>query len=142
MKKRYKSSVNKIFDFDHIISVAIQAVFMTVMTLLAFGIGYDFGDTATAMTMAFTTLGLTQIFHCFDIKHDGSVFNKSIFDNKFMNISVVVTLFIMLFLIFTPAGALFGLTSLSFSKFMICLSLAFAVVPVSEITKITRWVFG
>ena len=88
------------------------------------------------MTMAFTTLGLTQIFHCFNNKHEGTIINKRLIDNKFMNISVVVTLFIMLFLIFTPAGSLFGLTKLTFANFIICLCLSIAIIPVCEILKV------
>ena len=88
------------------------------------------------MTMAFATLGIGQLFHCFNNKFEGTLVNKRIFENKFMNISICVTLFIMLFLIFTPAGAVFGLTALNFSQFIVCLCLAFAIVPATEIAKI------
>lgn len=136
MSKNHKSSLNKIFNLKYTLSTAIQSIIISIVTLIAFSLGFDFGDSATAMTMAFATLGITQIFHCFNIKLEGTIINKRLFDNKFMNISVIVTLFVMIFLIFTPAGALFGLTNLSFAQFMICLSLAFAIIPISEIIKV------
>ncbi len=136
MSDKPLSSIGRIFDFKSMISVFIQSVFMTITTLVAFNTGYDFGDSATAMTMAFATLGLTQIFHCFNNKFDGTIINKGIFSNRFMNISVVVTLFIMLFLIFTPAGLLFGLNSLSFSQFVVCLALSFIIIPITELLKV------
>jgi len=130
------STIGRILDYKALISVVIQSVFMTFTTLLAFYTGNDFGDSTTAMTMAFATLGLTQIFHCFNNKFEGTLINKGIFSNKFMNISVAVTLFIMLFLLFTPAGALFGLTSLSFNQFSICFALSFAIIPITELLKV------
>lgn len=137
LTNRQKKRVNKLFGLKNLISVSVQSVFITFITLLSFGFGYDFGDTATAMTMAFATLGFSQIFHCFNNKLEGTVINKRLFDNKFMNISIVVTLFIIMFLIFTPAGALFGLTALTFAEFIICFFLSVAIIPVCEILKIT-----
>ncbi|MEE1055025.1 MAG: cation-translocating P-type ATPase [Acutalibacteraceae bacterium] len=136
MSSKPLSSLGRIFDYKSAATVAVQSVFMTVMTLIAFAMGNDFGDNTTAMTMAFATLGITQIFHCFNSKFEGTLINRQIFANRFMNISVGVTLFIMLFLIFTPAGALFGLNVLSFSQFIVCLALAFAIVPATELLKI------
>lgn len=130
------SSVERIFDYKYFVSIALQSLFIAFTTLLSFGIGFDFSDSANAMTMAFVTLGFTQIFHCFNNKFEGTVINKKLFDNSFMNISVLVTLFIVLFLIFTPAGAIFGLTGLSFVEFIICLFLALAIIPFSEIIKV------
>ena len=136
MSSKPLSSLGRIFDYKSAATVAVQSVFMTVMTLIALAMGNDFGDNTTAMTMAFATLGITQIFHCFNSKFEGTLINRQIFANRFMNISVGVTLFIMLFLIFTPAGALFGLNVLSFSQFIVCLALAFAIVPATELLKI------
>lgn len=136
MKSKPLSSIGRILDVKSLLMLSIQCVFMAAMTLTAFSVGNDFGDSQTAMTMAFVTLGLTQIFHCFNNKFAGTVINKNIFANRFMNMSVGITVFVMLFLIFTPAGLLFGLTMLSFSKFLLCLALAFAIVPVTEILKL------
>ena len=136
MTKSQKKRVNKLFGLKNLISVSVQCVFIAVITLLSFGFGYDFGDASTAMTMAFTTLGFTQIFHCFNNKFEGTILNKRIFDNKFMNLSIIVTLFIMIFLIFTPAGTLFGFTGLSFADYIISLFLSLSIISVCEILKI------
>ena len=135
MKISPSNSIGRIFDFKSVISLILHSIFIAVMTLIAFGMGNDFGDKATAMTMAFATLGITQLFHCFNNKFTDSIFSNKIFANKFMNYSVGITFFIMLFLIFTPAGFLFGLTILKFKQFIICFLLSFAVIPFSEIVK-------
>ncbi len=135
MKTKPLSTLGRIFDFKSILSVLSHGIFIAIMTLISFSIGYDFGDTSTAMTMAFTTLGISQIFQCFNCKISGSVFNKEIFSNKFMNYSVLISLFVVLFLIFTPSGFLFGLNILTFSQFIVCFVLSLAIIPFSEVLK-------
>jgi len=135
MRTKPLSTLGRIFDYKSVISLLIQSIFMCVTTLVAYSIGNDFGDTSTAMTMAFATLGFSQIFHCVNCKFSGSIINKEIISNKFMNYSILITLFIVLFLIFTPAGFLFGFNILTFGRFITCLLLALAIIPLSEILK-------
>lgn len=136
MKTKPLSSSGKIISYKSATYICIQSLFIALTTLISYSIGYDFRDTTTAMTMAFATLGITQIFHCYNYKFEGSILGNSIFKNSFMNYSVLITLFVMLFLIFTPAGFLFGLTILSFKQFIICLLLSFAIIPVAEGLKL------
>ncbi len=124
-----------IFDIKSVLSVALQSIVLCAVTLIAFSLGNDFGDSTTAMTMAFTTLGISQLLHCFNHKFEGSMFGKNIFSSRFMNISIGVTLFIMLFLIFTPAGFVFGLEILTIPQFVLCLLLSLIIIPVTEILK-------
>ncbi len=136
MKSKPRSTLGRILDKKGLLLLTAQSIFMAVATLLSFSIGFDFGDSTTAMTMAFATLSLIQVFNCINNKFEGSVICKELFANRFMNSALGVTLFIILFLIFTPAGFLFGLTVLEFSKFIVCFLLAFAVVPFTEILKL------
>ncbi len=129
------SSVSKLFDGRSALLITLESVFIAVITLLAFSFGDDFGDTATASTFAFAVLGMSQIFHCFNCKFEGSVVSKKLFGNGFMNISAAATLFIIMFLIFTPAGSVFGLNVLSFTQFLICLGLSVLIIPVTEAFK-------
>lgn len=135
MNMKPLSSVGRIFGLESVISVILQSIFIAIVTLVSFYFGFDFGDSTTATTMAFTTLGLTQIFHCFNNKFEGSIFGNKLFANKFMNYSIGITLFIILFLIFTPAGFLFGLTILNLSQFVLCLILSIAIIPFTELLK-------
>lgn len=129
------STVSKIFDLRSGILIALQSIFIAFITLFAYSLGNDFGDTATASTFAFAVLGITQIFHCFNCKFEGSISFKKLFNNSFMNIAVLVSLFIMIFLILTPAGAVFGLASITIAQFLLCLLLAISIVPVTELFK-------
>lgn len=133
--KSGSSAFSKIINVKSFVSIAVQSVFICIITLISYALGFDFGDSSTAMTMAFATLGFAQIFHCFNCKFESTVVSKEIFSNRFMNMSVGVTWFIMLYLICTPAGLLFGLSILNFPKLLLCLVLAFAVVPFNELIK-------
>ena len=135
MYKKPLSSFGKIFDFKSVISISVQSIIITIATLISYSIGFDFGDSATAVTMAFATLGISQIFHCLNNKFEGSIFNKKLFSNRLMNFAVAVTLFVMMFLIFTPAGAVFSLKILKFSQFIVSFLLALIIIPVTEVTK-------
>ena len=52
-----------------------------------------------------------------------------------MNFSAIITMFIVIFLVLTPAGALFGLEAMNFLQFIICLGISFTVVPFTELIK-------
>ncbi len=136
MKSNPLSTIGRIFDLKSIISIAVQSIAIAVITLISYSCGFDFGDSTTAMSMAFATLSISQIFHCINNKFEGSVLGKNIFSNKFMNYSVGITLFIILFLIFTPAGFLFGLKILSFREFIISFALALLIIPITEVIKL------
>lgn len=127
--------VNKVFSLKSAISIALQSLFIAVITLVSFSLGNDFGDTACGSTFAFAVLGLSQIFHCFNCKFEGRIRFKKLFSNSFMNFSAIITMFIVIFLVLTPAGALFGLEALNFLQFIICLGISFTIIPFTELIK-------
>ena len=52
-----------------------------------------------------------------------------------MNFTSVLVLFISVFLVLTPAGAVFGLTTLKLGQFLLSLLLAVVIIPISEVKK-------
>lgn len=135
MKEKPLSTFGKIFNLKSLITVAAQSIFIAVITLISFALGYEFSDTSLAMTMAFSTLALSQIFHCLNCKFEGSLFGKKLFKNQFMNISLLITVMVVLFLVMTPAGAVFGLVKLTFAQLIACLIISILVLPFGEAVK-------
>ena len=135
MKRKPYTALGKLFDGRSLISIAIQSITIAAATLTAFALGKSAGS-AAAMTMAFGVLGMSEIFHCYNNRLDATLFSKRIFANRFLNLSAILTLFILIFLMLTPAGYVFGMTVISLKQFLICLLLAFVIVPVTEIIKI------
>lgn len=127
--------VSRIFDLKSSVLITIQSVFIAIITLLTFALSTDFGDIAFASTFAFSVLAMTQIFHCFNCKFEGTISFKKLFNNSFMNMSVLVSLFIIIFLIVTPAGAVFGLKTLNFVQLIICLIISLSIIPANELFK-------
>lgn len=141
MKRKSFFSNYKVLDVRALISLAVQSFFIAGITLTSFATGYTSSYTngyEIGVTMAFATLAISQILHCFNNKFEGTIINKSIFSNKFMNYSVLITLFITMFLVLTPAGNLFGLTVLKFSDLFKAFLLGFLIIPFSELLKFIR----
>ena len=134
MNKKNASLIGRLFDPRAAVNLIVMTLTMAVATLVSYGIGFAGGKTV-AMTMAFLTLGLTQIFNSFNYKRNTSIISKEVFSNKFMNLSSLLSAFIILFLVFTPAGFIFGLTIISFTEFIVALALAFLIVPIGELSK-------
>ena len=82
MRRKPYTALCKNFDLSTVVSIIIQIVFIAVMTLTAYGIGAK-DSAAAAMTMAFAVLGMSQIFHCFNSKLEGTLINKRLFSNRF-----------------------------------------------------------
>lgn len=141
MKRKPDSAVGKIFGGTALLNITLQSIFIAAMSLTAFVIGRKTGN-AVGMSMAFGVLSLAQIFHCYNNKSFGSVFNKRIFSNRFMNYSTVLAVFITVFLLFTPAGHIFGMAVLSFKQFMISLALSLLIVPFTELIKLVNRIKG
>ncbi len=134
MRKKSFEKLRRILDIKSLSALMVQSIFIAVLTIVSFTVGKEYSLTV-ASTMAFATLGIAQGIHCFNNKFEGSIFNKDVFNNSFMNKSVFAVLFIIIFLVFTPIGFIFGLTILNFTQFIIALSLAALILPVSELMK-------
>ncbi len=133
MDKAPTALKGKIFDIKSIILIFVEALFISVISLLSYTIGKGSG---IGETMTFLTLGAIQVFHSYNIKSNSSLIKTDFKSNKFMNLSSILMLFVFMFLVLTPAGAVFGLSVLNAGSFFTALGLAFAVIPFSEIVKL------
>lgn len=127
VKHSYASSVNKIFNAKTFAFVSVESVLIAVICLVSYIIGGN--------TMAFVTLTVIQLFHCYNSKFASSIFNMQLFKNDFMNISSIIIFAVTLLLTLTPVGAVFGLSILSFANFVLAIALSFAIIPLCELLK-------
>ena len=134
MKKKGFDGLRKILNVKSLINLAVQGVLIALISLVSYIIG-QFTSAEVGTSMAFITLGIAQLFHCYNSKLDGTVFTKEVFSNRFMNLSVFTTAFIMIFLVFTPVGFIFGLTMLKLWQFAVAFLLAALIIPLSEALK-------
>lgn len=125
---------NKLLNVKSFVKIAVQGAFIALISLISYIIG-QFTSPVVATSMAFVTLGISQLLHCYNSKLEGSIFKAQVFSNRFMNLSVFATAFIIIFLVFTPVGFIFGLTILKLWQFIVAFTLALLIVPMCEIFK-------
>ncbi len=135
MRKKPIALSGHIFNNNSTINISLYSVFIAAMTIVSFLIGVQ-ANYATALTMSFITLSVIQILHSLNIKSERSIFKTDFKSNPFMNYSTILTLFISIFLVSTPAGFIFGLATINVTHFIIALSLAIAIIPYSEVIKL------
>ena len=112
------------------------------LTLLSYIIGQVSVDHATGMTMAFSTLAISELFHAYNLKSEKSIFNKSIFNNKWLNGAFLIGLVLQVLLIYVPFfSEIFSLVNLSLQHELIALGLAMAVIPIVELSKLFKRLF-
>ncbi|EKF8803518.1 cation-translocating P-type ATPase [Enterococcus faecalis] len=90
-----------------------------------------------ALTMAFATLGLIQLFHAFNVKSIyQSIFKVGLFRNKSFNYGILVSFLLLAATIVIPGfNDLFSVTHLDAYQWAIVAGTSFAIIPIVEIVK-------
>ena len=92
---------------------------------------------ADALTMAYATLGLIQLFHAFNCKHlTESVFSTRTFDNRFFNWALLASAILLACTIFVPGlNDLFHVTNLAPAQWCVVLIAGILMILIVEIVK-------
>ena len=92
---------------------------------------------ADALTMAFATLGLIQLFHAFNSKSiHGSIFTVGLFRNKFFNWAILIAFALLAMTILVPGlNSLFHVASLNLFQWSIVLGASLMMIVIVEIVK-------
>ncbi|MDR0855710.1 MAG: calcium-translocating P-type ATPase, PMCA-type [Christensenellaceae bacterium] len=127
--------------------ILIQGAFQTLLVLASYFIGiYVLGGTPqeggnrVPETMAFVTLSLVQLFHAYNMRSQKkSLFATNPFANKFMNVSFIVCLGLLLFSVVIPGVGtnLFDCAeSMTAPQWLTAIFLSVAVIPLVELQKL------
>ena len=108
---------------------------ITISTILAYHIGYMYGDTM-ASTMAFSTLCLARLFHCVNCRGKEPVNVLGFKSNPFSIIAFGAgVVFLAAVMLITPIHGLFGVTMLHGWMFGAMAILAIAPTILIQIAK-------
>ena len=119
-------------------AVGIRAIFLTVGSLGAFLYGYNLHGYAVAISMCFFTLVASELIVSYSAKAEGFAL-RGLFSNKFLNISMGLSMLILLAVMYVPFLAdLFSTVQLSATQLLICIGFVTFVVLGSELSKIRR----
>ena len=91
-----------------------------------------------AMTMAFVSLALIQLFHAYSMRsQDHSILNRKLFANKYINLSFIIGVALTVFIVVVPkVNTVFGTVMLNGVEWAISIAVAVAVIPCVEIYKL------
>ena len=144
MKKSPRKSNASLFAGRTGVDIIVQGIIQTGLVMASFCVGcfaIDGGMDVRhdeAMTMAFVSLALIQLFHAYSMRsQDHSILNRKLFANKYINLSFLVGVALTVFIVVVPGvNAEFGATMLNGMEWGIAIALAFAVIPCVEIYKL------
>ncbi|MEX1307187.1 MAG: cation-translocating P-type ATPase, partial [Eubacteriales bacterium] len=119
-------------------SIGITGAIEAALTLLAFGIGMKAGGQNYAMTCAFVTLGLSQLFAAFGVRSERtSVFKLGLFKNKTMIWALTLSAALQVGVVLIPwLRGVFSLEILSPTHWIMVVGLSMLMLVASEIEKL------
>ena len=118
-------------------SIFVEGIMIGGLALLAFFVGLKvMNSLEIGRTMAFATLGLSQLIHAFNERSDRSVFEIGLFSNKYMTGSFILCgLMQVLVIAIAPVADIFGVASLNMIQWIIVSGLALVPLITIEIEK-------
>lgn len=117
------------------LKIALEGAFIGSLALTAYAIGLNTSP-ASANTMCFAVLGLTQLFHAFNSRSDKSLFEIGFFKNRKLVISTILCAFLQAVTICVPAlNPVFNTVMLSAWQWVVVIGLSFMPIPVIELQK-------
>lgn len=145
MEQKPRGATESLFNKSFSLRLIWQGIMVGALTLTSYWLGeYVLGDPsvadATANTMAFATLTLSQLFHAFDVRsEDRSLFQIGVFSNKAMNEAFLMGLAMqMSVLCLPPLQKIFSVVFLDPAEWLVVLGLAAAPIMICEIEKALR----
>ncbi len=136
MRQKPRPFKEPIINKNMQIGVAVQAVFITGATLLAYFIGLAHNE-MYAQTMAFITLSISELFRAYTARSEYFPLLKiGMFKNRFMNYAVGSSLVLILLVLYVPfLNTIFKTVPLGFTEWEKILPLILLPSIAAEITK-------
>ena len=116
-------------------SIVVLGFAQTAFVVLAYTLGITLYSERVAVTLAFYTLNILQMFFLASMRTNENIFKSKPHKNKFFLLAVGFCFAVIGLFAFTPLRLLLGLAELSFAQWMIVFGLSFAMLVFSEIYK-------
>ena len=133
-------------------SIIYQGVLQAAIVMSVYGLAIAYpvhvGDNhaihADALTMAFATLGLIQLFHAYNVKSVyQSILTVGPFKSKTFNWSILVSfILLMATIVVEPLEGIFHVTKLDLSQWGIVMGGSFSMIIIVEIVKFIQRKLG
>ncbi len=114
-------------------------ILVIVLGIYFFGIYVLELSHVSAVTMSYLTLAFVELFHAINLKSDHrSIFNPKLHKNKWFTIGFLGSVIFASIIVAIPVLSIqnaFGICSLSWQNWLICLAFAILIIPIMEIEK-------
>ena len=140
MNEKPRPMNESILTKTFLISVGIEGFVIAVMTMIAFMIGYQNGNSVLASTMAFATLCLSRLVHGYNCKSKNPVlFKKGFFNKRFLQGAFLIGFILITLVVTMPfLQMIFKVQSLNIEQLLIVYGLALANLPIIQFIKWVR----
>ncbi len=125
-----------LFSATRALRILFEGILIGTLSVSAFVIGIKTGDFSVGRTMCFLVLGVSQLFHSFNLRSEESVFSKKTKRNPFVWIAAIFCFALQSSVVLIPAASnLFGVCALSVTQWLIALVLSACPLIVCEVYK-------
>ena len=113
-----------------------SAILKTIPVLVIYFVGSSIYNIEVAATMAFLSLVLLEMIYAYSCRNlKNNIIGRNIFENKYMNNSLLILTIIQLLVFTTPIRNIFGIVSLNVQQFIICISIVIVIFIFEELSK-------
>ena len=102
LKQKPRDPKEPILNKSLLSRIGGQGLLIAIVTMIAFYLGYQGGDSVMASTMAFATLTLARLFHGFNCRGDASIFRLKFSTNKYSVMAFFAGVVLLLAVLFIP----------------------------------------
>lgn len=144
MKRKPRGKKSNFFSGGVASSIIYQGILEGVLVLGAYQFGLHVGphidnpalQHGDALTMAFLTLGLIQLFHAINSKYlHQSIFRKHTFSNKWFNGAIIISALVMSAVELPFMTRFFDITELNGAQWAVVLIAGLCMILIVEIVK-------
>ncbi len=136
MKEKPRRKNDGLFSNGVGVSIFILGTIQTILTMAAYFFGFKYYNQETAISMAFFTLNLIQLFYMFTARTKECCFKSNPFKNKFFDISLLLGFGLLIAMVTTDLGKILQLEPLNFECWLVVLLLSISIIFIGEIYKV------
>ncbi|RMC46059.1 calcium-translocating P-type ATPase, PMCA-type [Lactobacillus sp. ESL0230] len=151
MKRMPRGKESNFFSGGVASSIVYQGILEGILVLTTYQLGLNFGPHVgntslqhqDALTMAFLTLGLIQLFHAVNSKYiHQSIFSKRTFANKWFNLAILISAVVMSAVELPFMNQFFDVTELNIIQWLIVLVAGLGMIVIVEVVKFLQRILG
>ena len=135
MAEKPRRKKDNLFSDGIGVSIVVLGTIQTILTMGAYLFGLLLYNEPVAITMAFYTLNLIQLFYMFTARTKESCFKSNPFKNKFFTLSLLLGFGLLILMACTGFGQILQLEKLDFSCWLVVFALSLSIIFIGELYK-------